>query len=183
MSNLNAQLSRDVNPGAPLNDPGDERSELLHGQRDRNIRPPLAPILAILRSLDPEEPHRQDLLRPGFLGPPAATAFALLILLKLRAEKLHTSSTSGEIYEHWSQDQSIKRHLDTLETQLGALWEEYLNTHQPSTYELEVVLWAEFPATADDGSITHKGKPFINVEKGKGISLPTYFYTFLADAI
>jgi hypothetical protein len=71
-------------------------------------------------------------------------AFALIVLLQLRKQKIAWRGRYPDAYEQWTEEEARTRDVETLEEKLSELWENFLaQYHGPR--ELYDVLWTQFP--------------------------------------
>lgn len=114
--------------------------------------PDAAPILPVVQSLDVTDlSHiRWEDLSPRPI--PASLeldqckrlAFALIVLLQLRKQKIAWNRNSSDIYEQWTEEEARFRDVEIVEEKVSELWENFLaQYHGPQ--EIYDVLWTPFP--------------------------------------
>jgi hypothetical protein len=70
-------------------------------------------------------------------------AFAFIVLLQLRRQKIAWNPKSLDAYEQWTEEDVRTRDVDTLEEKVSELWENFLaQYHGPR--ELYDVFWTQF---------------------------------------
>ncbi|KAF5356073.1 hypothetical protein D9756_003927 [Leucocoprinus leucothites] len=70
-------------------------------------------------------------------------AFALIVLLQLRKQKIAWGGGYPDAYEQWTEEEARARDVETLEEKMSELWENFLaQYHGPR--ELHDVLWTQF---------------------------------------
>ncbi|KXN89853.1 hypothetical protein AN958_04857 [Leucoagaricus sp. SymC.cos] len=71
-------------------------------------------------------------------------AFALIVLLQLRRQRIAWDGRYPDAYEQWTEEEARTRDVETLEEKLSELWENFLAQYHGSR-ELYDVLWTQFP--------------------------------------
>ncbi|KAG7099402.1 hypothetical protein E1B28_001255 [Marasmius oreades] len=118
----------------------------------QNEIPSLPVIVPTLRQLDMlsqddlELVHTSNVLRPSQLSGqrPMRVAFALLVLLAYRRERLRDQRFSDSPWDRWFQETEAKRGLVVIEKNIQLLWEEFLSSYC-NPKDVEGALWTEFP--------------------------------------
>jgi hypothetical protein len=129
-----------------------ENTALLIGTRSRLSLPPLDPTVRCVRILSETTQLALSDLCPHELAThtdATRTAYALLVLLRLRTTGVQKRGVSQDVWEDWSSEQRNSRNAQHIESLILSLWTQFLSDYR-SPQDIEDVLWLEFPI--DEGN-------------------------------
>ena len=107
--------------------------------------PNISSTLERIQFLQIEDLDFSDIYGPHDLSAPAAeTAFALIVLLQWRINKIRESVYSQDVWDYWSKERDNSGVVGELETLIFSLWKAFVTNYR-STRDLQDVLWLEFP--------------------------------------
>ncbi|KAF8633926.1 hypothetical protein AX15_001111 [Amanita polypyramis BW_CC] len=86
----------------------------------------------------------QDICPAFTVNDPRKLSFALSVLLYLRHLIIHEKYKNKEPYEKWSQEQTRKTDVETIEENIKELWDLFLDSRRDSQ-AIEKALWNKFP--------------------------------------
>ncbi|XP_006454487.1 hypothetical protein AGABI2DRAFT_114242 [Agaricus bisporus var. bisporus H97] len=124
-----------------------------HSSADQN-GPAVLPVVQSLSLTDLSTANCEDFTPASFeLDHCRRLAFALVVILQLRKQKIAHRERNSDIYEKWTNEEARCRDVEILEEKVNDIWEEFL-TQYHSPQELYDILWTEFPLTQDTSSMT-----------------------------
>ena len=104
----------------------------------------LEPAAQILRNHGLQGIFIQDISPAFTVEEPRKLSFVLSVLLYLRQNLIHARHKNKDPYQRWSQEQTKKTDIDTIEETIKELWDLFLDS--PRDIQLiELVLWQSFP--------------------------------------
>uniref|UniRef100_A0A0W0F8Z7 Uncharacterized protein n=1 Tax=Moniliophthora roreri TaxID=221103 RepID=A0A0W0F8Z7_MONRR len=131
----------------------DDHPEPVSNSEHNASLPYIAPVIRQLDALSQEELESalsNDILRsPQTIEDRAlAAAFALLVLLQYRDQRIHHRRDSLNPWDRWSQERDAEKELCAIDKHLERVWERFLDTYC-SPKDIEGVLWTAFPLEED----------------------------------
>lgn len=126
----------------------------------------MTPVVLSLDTADLAHLRWEDLtpqpLPPSLeMDPCRRVAFALIVLLQLRKQKINWNGKYSDIYEQWTEEDIRTRDVEILEEKVNELWENFLaQYHGP--LEIYDVLWSTFPLVENELAST-RGRLLSNI--------------------
>lgn len=105
--------------------------------------PEIRPTLDHVQSSDPRHLGVSDLCPHALPTRSAQTAFALIVLLQWRLNRIRPIIRTRDAWEIWDKERDDASVVDVLEQCLASLWSTFLEEYR-SPQEMEDVLWLEF---------------------------------------
>lgn len=135
---MNNQLASETTPLLPVQQHSDDLDAV-----------PVAPVVHSIDTTDLAHIRWEDLTPQPIpasleLDQCKRLAFALIVLLQLRRQKITWNGKIPDVYEQWTEDKVRLKDVEALEEKVSELWENFLaQYHGPR--ELYDVLWSPFP--------------------------------------
>ncbi|KAK7058793.1 hypothetical protein VNI00_001417 [Paramarasmius palmivorus] len=98
-----------------------------------------------------ENSHSTDILRPSSLTQDRAlsAAFALLVLLQFRDQRIHQQRSLLTPWDRWTQESEAEKEICIIDKHIERVWEQWFLDAYCSPKEIETVLWTAFPLEED----------------------------------
>jgi hypothetical protein len=105
--------------------------------------PGIRPTLDRVQSLDPRNLQLSELCPHALPTRSARTAFALIVLLQWRLNRIRPMIRTRDAWEIWDKERDDASVVEVLEQCLTGLWSTFLEEYR-DPQEMEDVLWFEF---------------------------------------
>ena len=121
-----------------------ESTPLLGAVRaDPEPLPEIRPTLDRVQAIDPRHLELSELCPHTLPTRSAQIAFALIVLLQWRLNRIRPITRRRDAWEIWDKERHDASIVEVLEERLASLWSEFLAEYR-TPQEIEDVLWLEF---------------------------------------